>query len=82
MTPAQIKNRIDALEFAQTELMLYLDVHPMDGAARNQWERNAAELESLQYQYTQLTGAVWPMRQNHQGGASAWVSSPWPWDNM
>ena len=81
MTPDQIKHRIDALEFAQIELMLYLDVHPMDSAARAQWEKNAAELEALERQYADLTGATWPTRQNHNGGTVAWVTSPWPWDN-
>lgn len=82
MTPDQMKRRICALEFAQTELVLYLDVHPMDNEARNQWESNAAELEALEHQYTELTGLVWPMRQNHNGGTIDWVKSPWPWDNM
>ena len=82
MTPEQIMRQIDALAFAQTELVLYLDVHPEDEAARKQWQKNAAELETLEQQHAKLTGEPWPLRQNHNGGSLAWITSPWPWDNQ
>lgn len=82
MTPDQLKKQIDALEFAQTELVLFLDVHPAEEAARSQWTKNAAELETLKKQYTDLTGNVWPLTQSLNGGSLAWVTSPWPWDNQ
>jgi len=82
MTPEQIKRRINALDFVQTELVLYLDVHPHNDAARMQWQKNASELEALELQHVKLTGEPWPMRQNHHGGMPEWVTSPWPWDNQ
>jgi len=82
MTPEQIRQQLCALDFAQTELVLYLDVHPEDDAARTQWQRNAAEVAALTQQHIRLTGTTWPLVQNRDGGALAWVASPWPWDNQ
>lgn len=80
MTPNQLRQQIDALDFAQLELVLYLDVHPTDEVARYQWTQNTAQLENLEQQYTQQTGKIWPMRQNHYGGTLAWIEEPWPWE--
>lgn len=80
MKSDRMEHQIDALEFAQLELVLYLDVHPMDETARALWEQNAKQLEQLEQQYTMETGKVWPMRQNHNAGMPAWVEEPWPWE--
>ena len=80
MTTDQMKRQINALDFAQLELMLYLDVHPRDENARNQWMQNAVKLEQLEQQYTQQTCKVWPLRQNDSGGTHEWIEEAWPWD--
>jgi len=82
MTNENLKNQIDALQFAQTDLLLYLDVHPADSAARTQWEKNAAALAALQREHMDLTGMAWPLTQALHGGTCAWVAAPWPWDNQ
>ncbi|MCL1963780.1 MAG: spore coat protein CotJB [Firmicutes bacterium] len=82
MTSDQITRQIDALQFAQLELQLYLDVHPWDYAAGDQWRQYGKELETLQRRYTETTGNVWPQTQTNDGGTLAWVTSPWPWDNQ
>lgn len=82
MTPEQIQQQIVALEFAQTELVLYLDVHPENEAAREHWEENVKQLETLTQQHKEKTGAPWPLRQDRDGGTLAWVTSSWPWDHQ
>lgn len=80
MNVDMMKDEINALDFVQLELLLYLDVHTADEAARAQWSRNAKQLQKLKEQYTAQTGMIWPMQQSQDGGLPAWVEEPWPWE--
>ena len=80
MTEQQMRRSIDALGFAQFEIMLYLDVHPSNMEAQAQWKKNAMRLEEMERQYKAATGNFWPVRHDRSGGSREWVDSPWPWE--
>jgi len=76
----QMRNRINALEFAMLELALYLDTHPDDQKAlqmRLQMQREAAELRC---QYEKCYGPWMVTKNDVEGPCWSWVKNPWPWD--
>ncbi|MCP3032693.1 spore coat protein CotJB [Halobacillus sp. A1] len=71
--------KIQQVDFALVELTLYLDTHPQDYRAIQQFNQLATESRQLKSQYEQQFG---PLRQ-FGGSYSAypwnWNDSPWPW---
>jgi len=63
-----LREQIRAARFALVELRLYLDTHPDDEKAQQEYcERNARVLEA-EKEYASCCGI------------DPWVSDPWPWD--
>ncbi len=79
---AELKRRIDAIDFAIYESVLFLDTHPTDHRAMTAFEnykRRRAELireyESKFGPYIKQVDDVTP------GKTWAWIKQPWPWEN-
>ena len=72
-------HRLQALNFAVSELGLYLDTHPTDQDALELFNQYVELYEDALQKYENEYG---PMTQMGSGmsGAYQWVKGPWPWD--
>ena len=68
-----------ALQFAITELALYLDMHPEDREALELFRDYAARSETARAAYEKNNG---PLTKQNAGmnGSWDWTCDPWPWD--
>ncbi|MGR9049892.1 spore coat protein CotJB [Halobacillus faecis] len=74
-----LMEKIQMVDFALVELTLYLDTHPQDTQAIQQFNQLAVESRDLKSAYEQRFG---PLRQyggSFSGYPWNWGDSPWPW---
>ncbi len=73
--------KIQEIEFTTLELNLYLNTHPDDGNALEQYNRMHTELCALKRQYEEQYGPLL----NYGFGTNKsktwlWAVQPWPWE--
>lgn len=73
-----LKTAIGEARFACVELGLYLDTHPEDEAARNDYNCYGERLRSLLSAYTEAENNLLNFGQCPQGNPG-YILSPWPW---
>ena len=79
MDKCELLNSISELQFVCIELDLYLDTHPTDAAARNDYYNYSVLLEGLIKRYESEYGPL--MGFGHSPtDAGCWVCSAWPWE--
>ncbi|HHY06017.1 MAG TPA: spore coat protein CotJB [Clostridia bacterium] len=73
--------KIQQVEFVTLELNLYLNTHPEDQKALEQYNCMHRELCELKKQYEQQYGPLlnygWGM---NTGNSWRWAEQPWPWE--
>lgn len=73
--------RIQEMEFVAIELNIYLDTHPCDEHAVNDYNCAVEVLRQLQKEYEECFG---PLFNFGWGGYSCtpwqWAMGPWPWE--
>ncbi len=79
-TEQALLQRIGEVRFALVELQLYLDTHPEDLDATNDFNSYAVTLDRLCSEYTERFG---PLENygNSTHDAGSWVYQKWPWQN-
>ena len=70
-------NDIRGLEFAITELALYLDTHPEDSKALCLHKKYCKECKELKDEYQKVYG---PLTINFPCNKWRWLEQPWPWE--
>ena len=79
MTECELKSRIDEVQFVCVELNLYLDTHPDDVKAMNDYISYSTELMNLMQMYETQYGPL--MNFGHSDtDTGSWVFSKWPWE--
>jgi spore coat protein JB len=76
----RLLHEIQKVEFAATELTLYLDTHPCDKKALADYNTLACQLKSLIDMYEKRFG---PMKVFGFGTSRypwEWIYTPWPWE--
>ena len=68
---------IKSLEFAITELTLYLDTHKDDEKALCLHNRYCKECKDLKDRYQKMYG---PLTINYPCNKWRWIEEPWPWE--
>ncbi len=76
----ELLRRIQEVEFAAVELNLYLDTHPDNVAALNDYNRIAVELSKLKKEYRMNYGPLANFGYGTSGHPWQWIESPWPWE--
>jgi len=79
-TEQALLQKIGEVRFALVELQLYLDTHPEDLDAANDFNGYAATLDRLSSEYAERFGPL----ENFGGSthdAGSWVYQKWPWQN-
>ncbi|MBZ4653215.1 MAG: spore coat peptide assembly protein cotJB [Peptococcaceae bacterium] len=73
--------RIQEMEFVALELNLYLDTHPNDTRALEDYNRAAKELKELRERYDELCGPILSYgHSRNRGNTWLWAETPWPWE--
>lgn len=67
-----------ALDFMAVDLQLYLNTHPNDVAARNEYNNIIKVADQLRNQYQKLCGPLYSFRSPNIDGWR-WLRDPWPW---
>ena len=75
----QLLEEIQAIDFVIVELNLYLDTHPDDFDAINQFNEMTEQSMKLKIQYEEKFGPLMNFGRSYSNYPFNWVDTPWPW---
>ena len=75
----ELLEELQAVDFVLVELTLYLDTHPEDYNAINQFNHYAKQSKQLRKQYEQQYGPLMQYGKSYSGYPWNWDDAPWPW---
>ncbi|MEI7026165.1 spore coat protein CotJB [Paenibacillus sp. y28] len=70
---------LQAIDFVLLELNLYLDTHPGDIQALQQFNQLAAARKQLAARFEECYGPLLNFGQSFSKAPWQWVDTPWPW---
>ncbi|WP_404332749.1 spore coat protein CotJB [Mesobacillus maritimus] len=70
---------IQAVDFAILELNLYLDTHPQDQAAMQQFNQYTQYSKKLKSEFEARYGPLQHFGNSYTDANWSWGSAPWPW---
>ena len=76
---ATLQHKLQALNFAVSELGLYLDTHPTDLDALELFNQYGEMYEEALQKYEEQKGPTMQMRAG-MFGSYRWTDGPWPWE--
>jgi len=71
--------RIQKIDFALVELNLYLDTHPTDMQAIQQFNQLAQNRRTMAYAFESKFGPLMGFGHSFSRFPWQWVQTPWPW---
>ncbi|WP_113927023.1 spore coat protein CotJB [Bacillus sp. P14.5] len=71
--------RIQIVEFALLDLQLYLDTHPGDKNALEQFNQLSSVLQELKAQHERKYGPLLGFGFSQSKRTWQWINDPWPW---
>lgn len=74
-----LTKRMSAACFAAHEMNLYLDTHPFDKTATEDYRKYLKKYKELYAEYVKQYGAIIP-EEAVMDGRWTWLDSPWPWE--
>lgn len=75
----QLLEQIQAADFVLVELTLYLDTHPSDAQALQQFNQYSEYSKQLKEMFEPKYGPILPFGNSPAGSTWNWGTSPWPW---
>ncbi len=75
----QLMEQLQAVDFVLVELTLYLDTHPTDIEAINQFNQFAKERKQVKKEFEKQFGPLLQYGNSYSGYPWNWADSPWPW---
>ncbi|MDQ0337782.1 spore coat protein JB [Caldalkalibacillus uzonensis] len=76
----QLISDLQAVEFALVEVQLYLDTHPDDPRAVQDYNYLSQQLHCLKQEYERHYGPLMHFGFSMTSLPHAWVETPWPWE--
>lgn len=76
----QLLHQLQAIDFVLVELNLYLDTHPNDQQAIEQYNHHVQERWQLAQEFERLYGPLTHFGRSFTGTPWQWNESPWPWE--
>ncbi|WP_152970740.1 spore coat protein CotJB [Bacillus sp. FJAT-28004] len=70
---------LQAVDFVLVELNLYLDTHPTDSNAIQQYNQFAKLRQPIVQQYESKYGPLKHFGQSYSSDPWSWNDTPWPW---
>lgn len=78
---ATLLTNIDSLEFALTDLALYLDIYPDNEFMLKQFNNIRVGMNELIYEYQKKYGPLCLNNDALNKYPYTWIKSPWPWES-
>lgn len=75
----QMLEELQAVDFVLVELTLYLDTHPGDAEAIQQFNQFAKERKHLKKVFESHFGPLLQFGNSYSGYPWTWKDTPWPW---
>ncbi|XJZ26073.1 spore coat protein CotJB [Bacillota bacterium Lsc_1132] len=75
----QLMEQLQTIDFVLVELTLYLDTHPNDFEAINQFNHYAKERKKIKKLFESQFGPLLQYGNSYSGYPWNWNESPWPW---
>lgn len=75
----ELLERLQAVDFVLVELNLYLDTHPHDAQAINQYNELAEQRWAIAQEFENLYGPLTNFGHSYSGYPWQWNQVPWPW---
>ena len=75
----QMMGQLQAVDFVLVELTLYLDTHPTDMDAINQFNQFAKERRQIKKTFEKSFGPLLQFGNSYSACPWNWDDSPWPW---
>ncbi|PLR99777.1 spore coat protein CotJB [Bacillus sp. T33-2] len=75
----ELMEQLQSVDFVLVELQLYLDTHPDDGGAINQFNHYARERKRLKKVIETNYGPLMQFGNSYSGYPWNWNDAPWPW---
>ncbi len=72
--------KIQEMEFVAIELLLYLDTHPEDTDALNDYNCAVDVMEKYLQEYEDEYGSLIALGHHGVRGCWDWSEDPWPWE--
>ena len=82
MTKEQLSEKLYELKFASVDLNLYLDNHPDNKEALDDYNKISEDLKKLTKIYESNYGPLTNFGCAESKNTWSWVDSPWPWETM
>ena len=76
---AALLKKIQAMDFALHETVLYLDGHPKNQKALEYYRQHRDGLRALKEEYNRRFGPL-TIYDNYDNDQWRWVDKPWPWE--
>ena len=77
----KIMRQLQELQFAATEVRLYLDTHPYDRAAQQQYQQLTYQIMLITPKVEKYFGPLKFLSFSREN-PSRWITDPWPWEMM
>jgi spore coat protein JB len=74
-----LMEQIQTVDFVLVDLTLYLDTHPDDFEAINQFNHYTKERKQLKKSFESQFGPLLQYGKSYSGYPWTWADSPWPW---
>ncbi|OMF19243.1 spore coat protein CotJB [Paenibacillus sp. FSL H8-0548] len=75
----KLLHELQAIDFVLVELNLYLDTHPTDVNAIQQYNQFAQVRQQVAHNYESRYGPLKHFGQSLSGVPWSWNDTPWPW---
>ncbi|RAK22194.1 spore coat protein JB [Anoxybacillus vitaminiphilus] len=75
----ELLEQLQAVDFALIDLTLYLDTHPHDYQAIQQFNQLAQKRKQLKKQYETSYGPLQQYGNSYSNYPWNWDDTPWPW---
>lgn len=75
----QLMEQLQTVDFVLVELTLYLDTHPDDTEAVDQFNQYAKERRRIKKLFESQFGPLIQFGNSYSGYPWNWKDSPWPW---
>ncbi|GAX91557.1 spore coat protein CotJB [Effusibacillus lacus] len=75
----ELLHQLQALDFVLVELNLYLDTHPNDRNAIQQYNQTVQQRWTVAQEFESLYGPLMHFGHSYSGQPWQWDDSPWPW---
>ena len=75
----ELLEKLTVLDFMLVDLALFLNTHPGESEAVEEYNKIACEADRVRTCYEKLFGPLCSYRSKNQASTWIWPNDPWPW---